>query len=134
MNLYQGKILFADLTSGKVSVEPLREEWIREYWGCWGLGTRYYWEEVTPEVDPLSPENAIVFMTGPFTGTLVPLASRFCMVSKSPHTGTIFESNMGGAFGPELKYAGYDGLVIRGKADKPVYIKIVDGDVSIESA
>ena len=134
MNLYQGKILVADLSSGQVSVEDLRTDWLRDYWGCWGLATRYYWDEVTPDVEPLSPENAIVIMTGPFTGTLVPMASRFCMVSKSPHTGTIFESNMGGSFGSELKYAGYDGLIIRGRSEKPVYVSIVDKKVSIESA
>ena len=58
MNLYQGKILVADLSSGQVSVEDLRTDWLRDYWGCWGLATRYYWDEVTPDVEPLSPENA----------------------------------------------------------------------------
>jgi aldehyde:ferredoxin oxidoreductase len=73
-------------------------------------------------------------MTGPLSGTLAPLTSRLCLVSKSPHTGTIFESNVGGAFGPELKFAGYDGIIIRGRAAKPVYIKIINDQVSIESA
>ncbi len=89
--------------------------------GSWGLALRYYWDAVTPEVDPLSAENAIVIMTGPFSGTLVPLTARLSLVSKSPHTGTIFTSNVGGAFGPELKYAGYDGLIIKG-ALKPLSI------------
>lgn len=134
MNLYAGKLLVVDLTTGKISTEPLRQEWIRQYWGSWGMALRYYWDLVTPEVDPLSSENAIVIMTGPFSGTLVPLTSRLSLVSKSPHTGTIFTSNVGGAFGPELKYAGYDGLILKGASDSPVYLKIVDDQVSLEDA
>lgn len=134
MNLYAGKVLVVDLTQRKVTTEPLKQEWLRQYWGSWGLALRYYTDMVEPEVDPLAPENPVIIMTGPFTGTLVPLTGRLCLVSKSPHTGTIFESNIGGAFGPELKYAGYDGLVIKGAASSPVYLKIVDDKVSIEDA
>ena len=134
MNLYAGKLLVVDLTKKEVSTEPLRQEWIRQYWGSWGLALRYYWDLVEPTVDPLSAENAIVIMAGPFSGTLVPLTSRLSLVSKSPHTGTIFTSNVGGAFGPELKYAGYDGLIIKGASDTPVYLKIVDKQVTIEDA
>jgi len=134
MNLYAGKILVVDLTTRRVTTEPIRKEWLREYLGSWGLAVRYYWDTVTPEVEPLSSENAMVIMTGPFTGTLIPMTSRLSLVSKSPHTNTIFQSNIGGAFGPELKYAGYDGLIIKGKADTPVYLKIEDDQVSIENA
>lgn len=134
MNLYVGKMLIVDLTTNKVSTETLRLDWIREYWGSWGLALRYYCDSVKPEVDPLSPENVVVIMTGPLGGTLVPLASRLCMVSKSPHTGTIFESNVGGSFGPELKFAGYDGIIIKGRAAGPVFLKIVDDCVTLESA
>ena len=87
-----------------------------------------------PAVDPLSAENPMVIMTGPFSGTLAPTSSRTCLVSKSPITGTIFESNIGGAFGPELKFAGYDGIVITGKSDKPVYLRIEDDRVTLEDA
>lgn len=134
MNLYAGKVLMIDLSSGKISVEPLRTEWVREYWGCWGLGLRYYCDMVQPDIEPLAPENPIVFMTGPFCGTMVPLTSRFSMISKSPYTGTIYEANTGGAFGPELKFAGYDGFIVKGKADRPVFLKIEDDRVSLESA
>ena len=134
MNLYAGKMLIADLTARTVTTEPLRQEWAKDYWGGWGLALRYYCEEVSPDVDPMSADNAIVIMTGPFGGTLVPLGSRLCLVSKSPHTGTIFESNVGGSFGPELKFAGYDGIVIKGRAESPVFIKIVNDQVTIESA
>ena len=134
MNLYAGKLLIVDLTEKSISKEPLREEWLKDYRGCWGLALRYYWDLVSPGVDPQSPENAIVIMTGPFGGTLVPLTSRFCMASKSSQTGTIFESNTGGAFGPELKFAGYDGIIIKGQADSLTYLKIMDDDVSLEDA
>ncbi|MEE8480237.1 MAG: aldehyde ferredoxin oxidoreductase family protein [Desulfobacterales bacterium] len=133
MNLYSGKLLIVNLTEMSISTEPLREEWLKEYWGCWGLALRYYWDLVSPEVDPLSPENAMVIMTGPFCGTLVPLTSRFCLVSKSPQTGTVFETNVGGSFGPELKFAGYDGIIIKGRADSPTYLKIEDDQVSLEN-
>ncbi len=76
----------------------------------------------------------MVVMTGPLCGTIVPTSSRTCLISKSPHTGTMFESNVGGAFGPELKFAGYDGIVITGKADHPVYLRIEDDRVSLEDA
>ena len=134
MNLYMGKMLIVDLTTTTVSAEPLRLDWAREYWGSWGLALRYYCDAVKPEIEPLSPENVIVIMSGPLGGTLVPLASRLCMVSKSPHTGTIFESNIGGAFGPELKFAGYDGIIIKGRSAAPVFLKITDDRVTLESA
>ncbi|MFZ4855188.1 MAG: aldehyde ferredoxin oxidoreductase family protein [Desulfuromonadaceae bacterium] len=134
MNLYVGKMLIVDLTTSTVSTEPLRLDWAREYWGSWGLALRYYCDAVKPEIEPLSPENVIVIMSGPLGGTLVPLASRLCLVSKSPHTGTIFESNIGGAFGPELKFAGYDGIIIKGRAAAPVFLKITDDRVTLESA
>jgi len=134
MNLYAGKVLVADLTKKKITSEPLNEEWLKDYWGAWGLAVRYYWSLTSPGVDPLSPDNPIVIMTGPFCGTLVPMTSRFCMVSKSLQTGTIFESNTGGAFGPELKFAGYDGIIVKGKATSPVYLKIHDKKVEIEDA
>ncbi len=134
MNLYAGKLLVVDLSSRQISTEPLRQDWLRQYWGSWGLALRYYWEAVDPQVEPLAAENAIVIMTGPFSGTLVPLTSRLSLVSKSPHTGTIFTSNVGGAFGPELKYAGYDGLIIKGASESPVYLRIVDDQVSLEDA
>ncbi len=133
-NLYAGRMLHVDLSAGRVTEEPLNDEWVREYIGGWGLGAKYYTESVDPTVAPLSPENTIVVMTGPMAGTLAPTGSRTCVVSKSPHTGTIFESNIGGAFGPELKFAGYDGIVISGKAGQPVCLQIEDGAVSLEDA
>lgn len=77
MNLYAGKILIVDLTEKTISTEPLREDWLKDYRGCWGLALRYYWELVSPDIEPLAPENALVIMTGPFCGTLVPTTSRY---------------------------------------------------------
>ena len=134
MNLYAGKMLVVDLSEKRVSVEALRKEWLKEYWGGWGLALRYYWDLASPEVDPLSPDNALVIMTGPFCGTLVPLTSRLCLVSKSPYTGTVFETNTGGAFGPELKFAGYDGIIIKGRAESLTYLTIINDRVSLENA
>lgn len=134
MNCYAGQILFVDLTEHCISAQPLNRDWLTDYWGCWGLALRYYWDEVSPDVNPLAPENSVVLMTGTLSGTLTPLSGRMCMVSKSPQTGTVFQSNVGGSFSNELKLAGYDGIVIRGRASQPVYLKINDNQVSLESA
>lgn len=134
MNLYTGKLLVVNLTEKTINTEPLKTEWIREYWGSWGMALRYYTDMVNPNIDPLSPENPIIIMTGALSGTLVPLTGRLCLVSKSPLTGTILESNVGGAFGPELKFAGYDAIILKGASDTPVYLKIEDDKVSLEDA
>jgi len=132
--LYAGQMLHVNLSNRTIQSIPTNEEWTKDYIGGWGLGVRYFCDLVDPAIDPLSPENALVLMTGPLCGTLAPTASRMCLVSKSPATGTIFESNIGGAFGPELKFAGYDGIVITGESENPVYLRIEDDQVSIEDA
>lgn len=134
MYLYAGKIAKVDLTQKKITIEETNRDWIDQYVGGTGLGFRYFFSEVRPDVDPLSPQNAMVFMNGPLAGSMAPLSCRIPMVSKSPKTGTIFESNVGGAIAAELKYAGYDGIIIKGKSDKPVYIAIKDDRVEIKDA
>jgi putrescine aminotransferase len=134
MNLYAGQVVHVNLTTGEIEREPIKKQWLKDYIGGWGLATKYFCDLADPEVDPLAPDNAIVIMTGPLCGTLAPTASRLCLVSKSPHTGTIFESNVGGAFGPELKFAGFDGIVITGRASQPVYLRIEDDRISLEDA
>ncbi len=133
-DLYASQVLFVDLTSGKVESRATPRSWLEDYIGGWGLAVRYFYDTVDPRTDPLAPENALVIMTGPMCGTLAPTSARTCLVSKSPHTGTLFESNVGGSFGPELKFAGYDGIVVTGRADRPVYLRIEDDRVSLESA
>jgi len=134
MNLYTGSVLHVDLTAGTTTKMPLRHDWLREYWGGWGLAARYFQEYSAPGTDPLSPDNPVIIMTGPLCGTLVPLSARFCLMSKSPHTGTVFESNAGGAFGPELKFAGFDGMVITGRSKRPVYLLIRNGRAELRDA
>jgi aldehyde:ferredoxin oxidoreductase len=134
MNLYAGQVLHVNLTTGEIRPQAINRDWLKDYIGGWGLAARYFCEQVDPKTDPFSADNAIVIMTGPLCGTLAPTASRTSLVSKSPHTGTIFESNVGGAFGPELKFAGFDGLVITGKADRPVFLRIEDDKISLEDA
>ena len=134
MNLYSGQMLHVDLSRKKIEAKALNEEWLKDYIGGWGLAARYFYDLSDPKTDALSPETPMVIMTGPLCGTLAPTSSRICLVSKSPATGTILESNVGGAFGPELKFAGYDGIVITGRADSPVYLKIEDDHISLENA
>ena len=133
-NLYAGQILHVDLTTREIQTQPINQNWVKDYIGGWGLAARYFYDLVDPKAEPLSADNAVVIMTGPLCGTLAPTASRLCLVSKSPHTRTIFESNVGGAFGPELKFAGFDGIIITGQADSPVYLRIEDDNVTIEDA
>jgi putrescine aminotransferase len=134
MNLYSGQVLHVDLTAQKILPKPTNKDWLQDYIGGWGLAVKYFTELVDPKTNPLSADNALAIMTGPLCGTLAPTASRICLVSKSPHTGTIFETNVGGAFGPELKFAGYDGIIITGKAEHPVYLRIDDDNISLEDA
>ena len=134
MNLYAGQVLHVDLSAKKVQARAINGDWARDYIGGWGLAARYFVDLSDPRSDPLAADNPVVIMTGPLCGTLAPTSSRTCLVSKSPATGTIFESNVGGAFGPELKFAGYDGIIITGRADHPVYLRIEDDAVTIEDA
>ena len=131
---YTGKVLRVDLTNEKIATEPLNRDWAKRFIGGKGLGARYLFEELKPGVDPLSPDNVLMIWTGPLVGTMVPLTSRYAVVTKSPLTGTFLDSYAGGYFGPELKYAGFDGVIIKGKASKPVYLWINDGKGEIRDA
>lgn len=142
---YHGKILKIDLTTGKIEKIALKEEDLVKFVGGRGLGVKLLWDNLKkPGVDPLSPENPLIFMTGPFSGFSVPSASRTCVVTKSPitsplrspypHASTVTYSNVGGFFGPELKMAGYDGIMITGKANELCYIVIEDDKVYIRDA
>ena len=130
---YAGKILRIDLTNRKIENEPT-SSYVQQYIGGRGVNDRILYEEVSPEVTPLSPENVIAFGCGPLTGTLFPGSGRTQITSISPETGLLGNSNMGGYWAPELKYAGYDHLVIKGKAEKPVYIFIDNDQVEIRDA
>ncbi len=125
------RILRVDLSSGKTSIESIPESWAKDYLGGAGLATRYLFEEVPADTDPLSPENKLIFMTGPLTGTASASASRYSVVSKSPLTGLWGHGNSGGSFGPAMKRAGFDGCILEGQAVKPVYLEILNGEVRL---
>lgn len=134
MDFYQGKLLRVDLTAGTVKVEPLNMEWVKKYVGGKGLLFRYLLEEVPPGLDPWSPENPLLFFTGPFAGTTVSTCSRLVVGCKSPATGTILDSYVGGSFAPELKFAGYDALILTGRAPQPTVVWIRDDIVELRPA
>jgi len=132
---YMGQILRVNLTEGRVRVEALPDEVLRKWIGGRGLGVYLMMKEVNPKVDPFSPENKAIVATGPLTGVAgVPASGRWCSVTKSPLTGTIHDSNCGGKAGPELKFAGFDAVVIEGASDHPVYLWIHDGKAEIRDA
>ena len=128
---WQGKILRVDLTKGTATPEDLNMEWAHAYLGERGLATKYLLESMDPKADALGPDNVLIYATGPLNGTMAPTSGRYAVVTKGPLTGAIACSNSGGKFGAELKYAGYDLLIVHGKADKPVYLKIYDDEVEI---
>ena len=131
---YTGKILQVDLTHSKGYMEDLNEEWAKQFIGGSGLGTKFLYEMTDEGTDPLGPENPLIFMTGPFTGTSVPLSGRHAVVSRSPLTGIFGESDVGGTWGANLKRAGFDGIIVTGKSVKPVYLWIHDGKWEIRDA
>jgi len=131
---YIGQLLRVNLNNKGISKEELREDLAREFVGGVGLSARILYEELPPGIDPLGPENKLVMMTGPVNGTMIPAASRSSFCAKSPYTKSFFHSIFGGFLGPELKFAGYDGLIVEGQADRPVYIWIDDDRVEIRDA
>lgn len=131
---YNGKILRVDLSREEIAIEEHDEYFYRTYMGGATLGAYYLLKEQKAGVDPLSPENIIVIAPSIVTGTPAPGFSRYAIVSKSPLTGAIGDTQAGGFWGPELKFAGYDAIVIKGKAKSPVYLFIQDGEVKIKKA
>jgi aldehyde:ferredoxin oxidoreductase len=131
---WTGTILRVNLTKGKVSREATDVKLAHDYIGARGLGVRIISDEVDPKADALGPDNKLIFAPGPLTGTFAPSAGRFDVITKGPLNGVIAASNSGGSFGPELKYAGYDALIIEGKAAKPSYLWIKDDEVEIRDA
>lgn len=131
---WMGTILRVNLTEGTIKKEALNMRDANDYVGARGLGTKYYCNEVDPKVEPLSPENKLIFMTGPLTGTAAVSPGRYEVISKAPLTNAIGACNSGGMFGPELKFAGYDGIIFEGRAPHPVYLYINDADVELRDA
>jgi aldehyde:ferredoxin oxidoreductase len=131
---YVGKVAFIDLAKKKYHTEPLNMTWARLYIGGKGVAARYLLEYLPPGIDPLSPDNLLIIMTCPANGTMAPASSKYPVVTKSPLTGFWLDTHSGGAVGTELKFAGFDGIIISGKAEKPTYLYIEDGKIEFRSA
>ncbi len=131
---YMGKVLRVDLSAQKIASEDLPPQIAKDYIGGAGFGVKHLFDEVPAGADPLGEENKLIFAPGPLSGTTAPCASRMALTAKSPLTGAIGMSLSGGHFPVELKFAGYDALIVEGKSDKPVYISIQDDKVMIRSA
>jgi aldehyde:ferredoxin oxidoreductase len=131
---YGGRMLRVDLTRSAVQVEPTPEKLAREYLGGRGFVAKILWDELRPGVEPFSPDNKVVIASGPLSGLFLPSSGKIEMGTKSPATGLYGEGNMGGHLAGELKYAGYDAIIIEGEASSPCYIMISDDKVEIRSA
>jgi len=134
MSGWAEKVLEIDLTTCTYKTYPLDLEMARLFIGGRGLGARLLWDLVGPAVEPLSPENVLIFTNGPLTATGYQTSNRFSVSTKSPLTGTVLDANSGGFWGMQFKKAGYDVMIVRGKADKPVWIEIKLGEVSFHDA
>jgi len=128
---FMGKILRVDLSCGSISTEQVPKQWMRQYLGGAGIASKYLFDEVPADTDPLGPDNKLIFMSGPLTGTSSASASRYSVVAKSPLTGIWGHGNSGGSFGPAMKRAGFDGFIIEGCSDEPVYLSIMDGNAKL---
>jgi aldehyde:ferredoxin oxidoreductase len=134
MQGWSHRILDIDLCTGAIRTLPLDREMASRFLGGRGLGARLLWDRVGPEVDPLSPENVLIFATGPLTATGAPTTNRFSVSTRSPLTGTILDANSGGWWGMFLKRAGYDAVIVRGEAAQPVWVEIQGEQVRIHDA
>jgi len=131
---YMGKVLFADLTIGKLSDVTLDDGLQRDFIGGYGIGARVLYSQQQANTDPLGPGNILGFLTGPLTGTPALSGSRYVVVGKSPLTGGWADANSGGYFGPQLKFAGYDGIFFTGISERPVYLYINEGKAELRDA
>jgi aldehyde:ferredoxin oxidoreductase len=127
MSGYMGKLLVVDLTKGELQDEPLNPTMAHNFVGGAGYAARYLYDELGPDTDPLGPDNTLMFMTGPLVGTRAPSCGRHEVCAISPLTGIWGESNSGGFWGAELRFAGYDGIVVRGRSERPVWLSIIEG-------
>jgi hypothetical protein len=131
---WRGQLLRVDLDNGAITKEPLSLDVAKEYLGGRGLGAYLHGEEVPVSIAPLSAENHLLFVTGPLTGTLAPNGGRYTVVTRTLPTGEISAASISGKWGSELKFAGFDGIIIEGKAAEPIYLWIKDGKAELRSA
>lgn len=131
---YNHRVLEVDLAKESFCIRELPVDLTKGFIGGKGLAAKLLFDSLAPGIDPLSPENILIFNTGPLTGTMAPSSGRMCASSKSPLTGTVFDSHCGGYFGFEIRRAGYDGIIISGRAEEPVNLRIVNDEISFRSA
>jgi aldehyde:ferredoxin oxidoreductase len=133
-NGYHGKVLHVDLTEHRSWVEELQDLFYRKYLGAGSLASHFLLRDLRPGVDPLGPENLLVCMTSVLTGQPLSGLNRYTVAGKSPLTGGFGESEAGGYWGPELKRTGFDGIIVHGRSEHPVYLFVHDGECEIRSA
>lgn len=131
---YMDKLLWVDLSQGIIREEALKEEIARNFMGGYGLGARILYSRQRAGADPLGPESTLGLLTGPCSGTSTIVGARFTVVGKSPLTGTWGDSDCGGYFGPELKFAGFDGVFLTGISQEPVYLFVENGKAELRDA
>ena len=134
MSAYQNKVLRINLAEEDATVEPLRMDFAEKYVGSKGLAIRYMYEDLTPGINPLGPENKLYFTTGPMTATPIPCSGKLSVAAKSPATGTMNDCSIGGHIGIRMKFAGYDMVVFEGASEKPVYVVIEDDEITFHDA
>ncbi len=134
MKGWMGSTLIVDLNTGEITRQLLDPELARQYIGGRGLGARLLWDLVGPEVEPLSPENVLIFAPGPLTATGFQTSNRFSVSTKSPLTGTLLDANSGGWWGMHFKRCGLDLMIVKGRASSPVYLEVTEGQAEIKDA
>ncbi len=134
MNGYADRILYVNLSKNLLDIRPFPAEWKRSYLGGRGLGIKILADALDSIGDPLDESNVLVFATGPLTGSGIPLGARYSVITKSPLTGTATSADSGGTFGPKMKKAGFDAVVITGKAKAPVYLYLNNGVAELRNA
>lgn len=131
---YQNNVLRIDLSNKDYKKEPLHMDWAEKYIGSKGLSIKYLYEDLKPGINPLGLENELIFMTGPMTGTSVPCSGKLSVAAKSPATGTICDCSIGGHSALNIKYAGYDAIILEGKLSQPGYVLVEDDQISFHDA
>ncbi|NVM52079.1 MAG: aldehyde ferredoxin oxidoreductase family protein [Candidatus Helarchaeota archaeon] len=134
MKGYAGKAIRANLTTGKINFDTLTEEFCEKWIGGYGFAAKILWDELKAGLDPLNPDNVLIYAMGPVPGTILPTSSKYGVFAKSPLTGLFGMAISSGSVGQQLKRAGYDMIIITGRAEKPVYMMVDDNDVTLKSA
>src|SRR6056297_2762860 len=132
--IYEYQVLRVDLSKGEITRKTIKGKKVKDYLGGRGLASKMLYDEIEPKIDPLGPENKLIFASGILTGTAASTGGRYMVVTKGPLTGTIASSNSGGFFGAELRFSGNDIIIFEGKAEKPVYLSINGDQIELKDA